>query len=357
MGRIKQVGVPAGRGSTKFCLVSDGVHYPPKYVLALAARHVLGRELRPDEFSGGPQTNAVLTDLGFSVISCPCGGRREAGGGGSARERTPIVRVVCNGRPPGDPRAAERLLYELFTKRWPDGVHAEIVLTPGGFVQAGFPEHWSGGIGWDSRTSDLTQLVKVAEPVLRRVLSERLQGAARGKADVLTLGLDLWADSGSAELVAVCNLSSGEVSWTGKSYPTSSEERSLVQVIDLKTHVVEIGGERVLVLGCHDLNMFNRRGNANQAPDGQRRARCDAMRRVVERFKPTIILQHPHSTDTPNIWRQAWLALASKQTSVKAWASGIAYFARSGAPRKPLDRVLLLTKSEVGVRDVIFDTG
>lgn len=30
----------------------------------------------------------------------------------------------------------------------------------------------------------------------------------------------------------------------------------------------------------------------------------------VARFRPTVMLQHPHSTDTPNIWRMPWESLA-----------------------------------------------
>ena len=39
--------------STKYDLVHEGRRYPPKRVIGLAAKRVIGRPLRPSEFSGG----------------------------------------------------------------------------------------------------------------------------------------------------------------------------------------------------------------------------------------------------------------------------------------------------------------
>jgi len=190
------------------------------------------------------------------------------------------------------------------------------------------------------------------------VVTERVYRAAAGKADVLTIGIDLLGQEVAehAELVAVVDLAKRSVvRWTGKSYPTGSQESTLVQVVDLDSHFLDIAGERVLVLGCHDLNMFSPRGHANQAPDGVRRARCDDLKRRVARFKPTVALQHPHSTDTPNIWRMPWLSLARDVPSARVWASGIAYYAGGGV-RATLDKVLELTKSaNDDVVDIVID--
>jgi len=96
-----------------------------------------------------------------------------------------------------------------------------------------------------------------------------------------------------------------------------------------------LAGERVLILGCHDLNMFSARAIANQRPDGARRQRCDLMAGLVRHFKPTVVLQHPHSTDTPNIWRMPWACLARDYPSVRCYASGIGYYAWQGAATSP----------------------
>jgi MoxR-like ATPase len=62
-------GTPMERESTKFDLVIDGKHYPPKYALSLAAKIATGTELDPAQFSGGSETNEFLESLGFEVSS------------------------------------------------------------------------------------------------------------------------------------------------------------------------------------------------------------------------------------------------------------------------------------------------
>jgi hypothetical protein len=55
---------------TQYELVYEGRRYPPKAVIGLACRSLLGRILLPDEFSGGEapgQANFVLRELGFTV--------------------------------------------------------------------------------------------------------------------------------------------------------------------------------------------------------------------------------------------------------------------------------------------------
>jgi hypothetical protein len=55
---------------TGYELVHEGKRYPPKAVVGLAYRHLAGRLLRPEEFSGGEapgQANFVLRELGFRV--------------------------------------------------------------------------------------------------------------------------------------------------------------------------------------------------------------------------------------------------------------------------------------------------
>jgi hypothetical protein len=55
---------------TGYELVHQGRRYPPKAVIGLACRELLGRILAPDEFSGGEapgQANVVLRELGFTV--------------------------------------------------------------------------------------------------------------------------------------------------------------------------------------------------------------------------------------------------------------------------------------------------
>lgn len=362
--RIQREGVPRSRLSTRYHLVHEGKRLPPKYVVSLAVQDATGKELDPHEFSGGGETNSLLRHLGFSVVAFS---RDALDKSDSPRERatqppsrqntdgstepgpalpetaqeTPLIgRIVVRGRPSDRPNG-EAMLLDVLTKHWPKGLHLRFLITPGGFLVAPFPRDWRGGMGWDSKPGDLNLLRVHAERVLWKALTEQVMKAARGKIDVLTIGIDLL---GHAELVAVYEFATRRVFWTGKSYPTSDQEPHLVQVVDLGTHLLEVAGERVLVLGCHDLNMFSPRGRASQARGGRRWNRCENMRDLARRFKPTIVLQHPHSTDSPNIWRTAWSGLVREFPGLKAWASGIAYFAWQGRPRGRLDSVLSATQ-------------
>lgn len=45
-----------GRASTTYDLLFQGKTYPPKLVVGIASRYANGKELRPDEFTGGENT-------------------------------------------------------------------------------------------------------------------------------------------------------------------------------------------------------------------------------------------------------------------------------------------------------------
>ena len=66
-----------------------------------------------------------------------------------------------------------------------------------------------------------------------------------------------------AELVAVFDMGKRSIiAWTGKSYPTMGQERTLVHVIDLDSHLVDVAGERRSSWGATTSMMYNPRGHA-----------------------------------------------------------------------------------------------
>jgi hypothetical protein len=67
LAEIDKSGVPANRKSRKFNLIHNHKTYPPKYVLSLANFMANKRELDPEEFGGGLETNNFLTKLGFEI--------------------------------------------------------------------------------------------------------------------------------------------------------------------------------------------------------------------------------------------------------------------------------------------------
>ena len=75
---------------TGYELVHEGRRYPPKAVIGLACRGLLGRVLAPEEFSGGEapgQANFVLRELGFTVEKKGAAGSREGERPGLVRAR------------------------------------------------------------------------------------------------------------------------------------------------------------------------------------------------------------------------------------------------------------------------------
>ncbi len=77
------------------------------------------------------------------------------------------------------------------------------------------------------------------------------------------------------------------------------------------------------------------------------------MANATARFKPTVVLQHPHTTDSANMWRMPWACLAREYPSVRVYASGIGYFNWMGPARCPLSEVLSGTRSDAGGADVV----
>ena len=67
---VDKNGVRVGRHSSTYDLLHNEKKYPPKYLISLAAKYVTGKELAPEEFSGGIDTEAfkVLENLGFTIL-------------------------------------------------------------------------------------------------------------------------------------------------------------------------------------------------------------------------------------------------------------------------------------------------
>lgn len=269
---------------------------------------------------------------------------------------TTIARLVTNGRPPADAQSSERMLFAALSQRWPRGARSRFLLLPGGFVSAEWPTRWTGQCGWASRARDVALLMEQASRELHRVITARVLREARGKIDSIAVGIDIARDAATgayAELAALYDVRTRSFQLTGKSLPRS-DQRTLVRVVDLGSHFIRAGKERVLVLGCHDLNFFSPRGRSRQAKGGHLELLREEMDERVQRFRPTVVLQLPHGTDTPRTWLPAWNALVRSSPSIRAWASSISYFnINDESPRATLDDVLVATYGGEKCMDLI----
>lgn len=270
-----------------------------------------------------------------------------------------IARLVVGGPAPGTVAKAQAVLLQGFDDNWPSGLKAKYALTMGGFLRADFTKLWTGGTGSDSGPDDFAALIEAAKPTVNAVLSPRVLAAAARCTQFLTLGIDLGWDEGiHAELVAIVDTSSGAiVHWTGKSFPMAAQSGRLIQVADLRSHCFDGAGERVLVLGSHDLSIFNPKARRTLGEGSPRWQRCKDLDALLLQQKPTLVLQHPHNTDSPLLWSQEWKQLTKQAPSITCWASGIAYHNRDEGdmPRRPLEDVLSGTRGPRDVVDVVIN--
>ena len=269
-----------------------------------------------------------------------------------------IGRVVVDGPCPGSVKNAQDVLSLAFDISPLDTKSVDFLITPGGFIRSDLDIPHSGKTGWKSQHSDIDPFLRIAQRELSKTLSRSLISKAARKARFLTVGIDVWLNgSVSAELVAVYDLvKKSVIQWTGKSYPVNYQQNTLVHVTNLRSHLLNAGGERVLVLGCHDLNVFSPRGAAMRVVGSERDNRCRDLISLVDTFNPTIILQHPHTTDTPRIWTTAWSAAIKRYPLLKSWASGICYWNHGQPCRAELSEVLEKTASCPRPVDVVVST-
>jgi len=227
----------------------------------------------------------------------------------------------------------------------------EFILTPGGFLNFDIRDLQYNFDISKAEKQDISLLQERANSVVKRFF-ENLKPSTFKKlkeiADYFTIGIDsfigdIYLDIPHIELVAVYSLKEENViRWTGKFYPLKSQEKSLIKIIDLNTHFIELNNQKVVLLGCHDLNVFSPRGQATAK--GWRKQTADKFKTLCKEFKPAIILQHPHFTDYQYIWNLAWRNIEKELPSVKHYASGIKYYYDGYTCRGDIKDVLEKTK-------------
>ena len=273
-----------------------------------------------------------------------------------ARSET-VVRIVVNGCPweklgcTNFAKAREMLNQALKSDGWPSE-RCMFAITPGGFIHARMPTY-CGKSGWRSRPQDFQDLIPAAQDAVDQVVTSKMKRQFERHAQFLTLGVDLGPPSGiHAEMVAVIDLSTGlTVHWTGKSYPLGWQQNRLVHETDLKSHCW-LSELRTLILGCHDLTVWNGRARTN-AKHPPRVERWKELDELASQLRPELVLHHPHQTDS-HTWAAGWGGIREHLDSVRTYASGIAYYSAGGEPRKSLDSVLKGTKCGA-VADVLVD--
>lgn len=283
----------------------------------------------------------------------------------------PLARIVIDGSWRGDSRVAQKLLGDV-CEGWPRNAHVHCLSTCGAFIVFDWPEAIPKQA--DNRfpgAEAMQKLDTIARGHLKAVLGNDLLERLRKVSDFLTVGVDSlkpkisstdnYCSENHAELVYIVDLKTGEIiQSTGKSYPTPKQERGLFRVEDVGSHFVNLGGVCTMVLGCHDLTIFNPRSDAKASAKWRVQTKNE-FKRLMKQFRPTWVLQHPHTAVSPMTWRHAWNVLSNKQKypSIKSYLGTGCYSyrdTRKGLARKPLQSVLDKTKSP-DVADIVVHLG
>ncbi|MCK4346984.1 MAG: hypothetical protein KAW47_00055 [Thermoplasmatales archaeon] len=275
-----------------------------------------------------------------------------------------IARLILTGKQydkNGRPKYKEiKKVITNFLAKTDNKKRFEFILTPGGFLNFELPCKLQYDV-------DLKKAEKIKVPIFYsraeqvindffKDLSEKTVKQLNDTADYFTIGIDGFnpKNNQSIEIVAVYDLREQKViHWTGKFYPTEGQKRNLVKINDLNTHFIQLNNQKIVILGCHDLNVFSPRGQAVAKPNSWKKKTSNKFRKDCKQFCPSIILHHPHTTDTPNIWNLPWRTVEKELPNVSHFASGIKYYRREGE-RGDINTVLKKTKKG-DVVDYTFD--
>jgi len=274
-----------------------------------------------------------------------------------------LARVIIAGEWEGKPDEAKRLLEDIYEK-WPKDKKVKFVMTCGGFIQFNWPQSISRKNIGDNKNPNnqaIEILVKEAEKCARYVL-DGLNEKLRELTDYITLGIDSYKEKISTtqnyinqlhiELVFLKDLRQGNLYWTGKSYPTSSQQNGLVRIANLETHFFDLDIGKVMILGCHDLTIFNPRSKNAR---GWRRNVNDDFKKLAKKEEPIYVLQHPHTTVKNRTWLNAWSGLIKTLPSVKYAGSGRYYESdRERSEWDTLGKVLKDTKNTKTIDFIIW---
>ena len=242
-----------------------------------------------------------------------------------SEEVSPVLaRVTIDGPWRGDVPTAQRLLEDI-CEQWPEGKRVNCLTTCGAFLRFDWPENLPEQS--DNRFPNpeaMAVLESEGRKCCERVLQAPLIKKLGSHADYLTLGVDTFKEKISfaqayipeahAEMVFVIDLRDGTCHFTAKSYPTPGQEKGLLRNTNLQNHFLELNGTRAMVLGCHDLTIFNPRSDAKAT--GWRLEVKGKFKELSAEYKPHWVLHHPHTAVKRRTWLASWSGLTQSLSSV-----------------------------------------
>jgi len=258
-------------------------------------------------------------------------------------------RLVMDGAWSGDMNAAVRLLSDV-AGAVPKSHRLTCLCTCGAFLRFDWPAELPYQGKLDPSPHEIRLLTAAAESAVRKVLTKDVIEELRTCCDYVTLGVDTKKDKVSttyniidqphAELVCLVDLRRGTIHWTGKFYPTVGQQQSIVRFPDLQSHFVRLGDNTVMILGCHDLTVYNPRAQATAR--GWRQDVNTEFRALAAAHRPVAVLHHPHTTTKCGTWEVAWRRLGDELRFVREYLGTGTYSFRDPGwdKRDALARVL-----------------
>jgi len=231
----------------------------------------------------------------------------------------------------------------------------DFLVTPGGFIHFKWPDKFSTVVKEPKESQKMIPtLKKLADETIQifwNTLSTKTKNKFKTKIKFVTFGVDSnhKDECGNViqciQFVALFDtIKSKVIHWTGKSYPTTYDQKvRLIEIDDLKTHFVKVNKETICLLGCHDLKIFSPRAKAIAGADRQKKIK--EFDKLMKQYKPNIIIQHPHNTDTYKIWNTEWKTVEKLYPFVTEYVSGIRHYnyghKRRGTIKSVIDKTIL----------------
>jgi hypothetical protein len=181
-----------------------------------------------------------------------------------------VARVFVSGEWQGDPEEAGALLAAV-CDHWPGGRRVDFLVLFSEFLRFRRPDRigrWDIGDNLNPSSNLTDRLFDEGEQCIRSVFTPVMCSRLRRFTRYVTVGASSYYFRDSyydphAELVFALDLESGRLWRTGKSYPNPRQEHGLIRVADLESHFVELNGKQIILLSCHDLNLFSPRSYHN----------------------------------------------------------------------------------------------
>lgn len=260
-----------------------------------------------------------------------------------------VARIIIDGYV-DSPQEARRYL-ESALKQWPRNMKVIFTITPGGFITIEPNEKFEGYKVADFSDADIKALIDESKDAVYKVLISSLRKKLASKTKYLTIGADVFHSKlrGTVphmELVHVYDTAKNKiVHTTGKSYPTMDQARTLIPFRDLGSHFKSFDRKSVCILGCHDLNMVSPRSIASLTKGSEKSKTIKEFNTLMKKHSPSILLHHPHTTDTPRIWQTAIAGLKKNHPYVGSFYSAGTYYNGRKPVRDDLDKVLDATRT------------